>query len=728
MILTSSLGMRYSTLGAGMVLGPLPPPIVFDVFQTDPGIDAGRIEPTGVVPADGSYVFCLGHDTPGYKGFVQPGDYDEVSQTGTFPAGTVLSFQAVTRGPVAPPPTGYTWQADVLVDGTSVGSRVLAGDASVAWDWEVDLSGVSGSHELAFRLTYEGASLPGPPGLPVVEVEIPAFYVDALVFTSPTGPVITNEVPIAEQGEGDGPAPPDTTNVDFDVFGLGSNVVASSIAVTLNSVPAITAGVVQTGFHGSVGASAEVLHVTIAPNLAYASDSVVTVHVSARNVASVTHTRTWTFRVADITPPVMTSIQALSPTQLRVTWSKNVELVAPTGAHDGTNPNLYYVQAVQPDTVTPVVTGGPEGPLVYTPAPYVTVESVSVVSEASPCIVDLFTNVELSPGIPYLVTEVGVVDLVGNFVTSVTETVAFVPPTPLGRALNLYRLMPLMNRQEDVTQDLLRFLNCMQEPTSLLLYDIDTWTEIFDFKTAPDAFLSAILADLGNPFPFVLSTEGKRQLIAILVQIYEQKGTAIGIIHAVLFFLGLTVTITTYDSSGNWVLGESFLGDDPITPAGGLASVTTKVGSTVTMTGLSGLSGSEYVGRTLTVTGAASSGNNGSFPILSVPSPGTVTIQNAAGVASDANSDHISWSVSADPDVLGNCVLGPGGLAALFSFSVVSGISLTAEQIAQITWIANYMKPAHTHLLGIVVPVTPTPYDPVELGISELGVDWILHT
>jgi hypothetical protein len=36
-------------------------------------------------------------------------------------------------------------------------------------------------------------------------------------------------------------------------------------------------------------------------------------------------------------------------------------------------------------------------------------------------------------------------------------------------------------------------------------------------------------------------------------------------------------------------------------------------------------------------------------------------------------------------------------------------------------------KAAHEHLIGIVVPTTPPVYDPVELGISRLGVDWILH-
>jgi phage tail-like protein len=322
---------------------------------------------------------------------------------------------------------------------------------------------------------------------------------------------------------------------------------------------------------------------------------------------------------------------------------------------------------------------------------------------------------------------VGVEDLVGNFVTSVTSTIAFTPPAPAGRHFNLYRLMALMNRQEDTTQDLLRFMNCLQDPTNLLLYDIDTWVNIFNIQTAPPAFLTAMLADLGNPFPFVLSTESQRKLLTLLVAIYQQKGTAIGIINTVRFFLGLTITITTYDSSGNWILGESELGDDALPPQGGLATLVSKVSNLVTASGLAGITDSSFVGRTVTFSGASSSGNNLVAIIASVPSSGEITFSNPSAVVPDANDGFISWAVSADSTDAGNCVLGPGTSFALYAFTLYSATSLTAEQLQQITFIANYMKPAHTHLLGIVTPTSPVVYDPVELGLSELGVDWILH-
>jgi phage tail-like protein len=729
-----ALGTTTSYLG-GLALGG-GYPIPLDVFETDPGVDAGRIEPVGVVPEDGSYVFCLGHDAPGYTGFVQPGDASAIAQTDTLPAGNLLTFQAVTRGPSRVLPAGYYWQADVLIDNVSAGHRMLAGDAPVAWDWDVDVALLAGSHTVAFQLSFHGPSLPAPPTaadppveppilLPVLEVEIPGFYVDALVFSTAIGPLITNEVPVSEQGEGDGPAPADTTAIDFDVFGLGHTVTATSIGVTVNGQPAVVAGVVQAGFTGSVGATAEVVHVTVTPIAPFASNSVVTVAVTATNAVPVTHTRTWTFQVADITPPLMTSVVAIASNQIQVTWSKAISLVSPESAHDGTNPTLYYVTAVQPDAVTPAVSGGPVGDLIYTPPPYLTVESVTVINASSPSVVVLTLSDDLSPSIPYLVTEVGVEDLVGNFTTSVAGSTAFTPPAPAGRYFNLYRFLPLMNRQEDVTQDLLKFLNCLQDPTNLLLYDVDTWTEIFSITQAPDPFLTAMLADLGNPFPFVLSTEGKRKLLTLLVAIYEQKGTGLGIINAVRFFLGITITISTYDSSGNWILGESTLGEDGLSPLGFNATVVSYATGIITLGGLFGI-GPDFEGRSVTITGASSGGNNGTFTILTAD--GTeITYANPSGVSPDAHDGAIGWAIVPDATAPGSCVLAPGTSFALYAFTISSAIDLTDTQLAQIEFIANYMKPAHTHLLGVVTPTSPVVYDPVELGISELGVDWILH-
>jgi len=63
----------------------------------------------------------------------------------------------------------------------------------------------------------------------------------------------------------------------------------------------------------------------------------------------------------------------------------------------------------------------------------------------------------------------------------------------------------------------------------------------------------------------------------------------------------------------------------------------------------------------------------------------------------------------------------------LYSFKIVSPIALTEEQRKRITDIANYMKPAHTHLIEIEEPEVPLVIDDWELGLSELGEKTELH-
>ena len=67
---------------------------------------------------------------------------------------------------------------------------------------------------------------------------------------------------------------------------------------------------------------------------------------------------------------------------------------------------------------------------------------------------------------------------------------------------------------------------------------------------------------IGNPFPFDLDELGKRRLAAVLVEMYRQKGTAVGIRNAVRFFLGIDIAAITALAATALVLGESELGVD----------------------------------------------------------------------------------------------------------------------------------------------------------------------
>ena len=146
---------------------------------------------------------------------------------------------------------------------------------------------------------------------------------------------------------------------------------------------------------------------------------------------------------------------------------------------------------------------------------------------------------------------------------SSTTFVAFVPPKPAGRRFRLIKFLPQINRDEDVTGELARFVACLQEVTDLLLFDIDSFTDILDPDKAPEPFLDAMLFDLGNPFNFDLSEIDKRRLIDVLVEMYKQKGTQVGIVNVIRFFIGIEVTIVPFNPT-TWVLGEGELGEDTI--------------------------------------------------------------------------------------------------------------------------------------------------------------------
>jgi hypothetical protein len=73
------------------------------------------------------------------------------------------------------------------------------------------------------------------------------------------------------------------------------------------------------------------------------------------------------------------------------------------------------------------------------------------------------------------------------------------------------------------------------------------------------------------------------------------------------------------------------------------ASITTVVSGIVTITGVANMS-ADSVGHFITISGAASAGNNGTFLITAFNSATSVSYANSAGVASDANNPNIVWT------------------------------------------------------------------------------------
>lgn len=69
----------------------------------------------------------------------------------------------------------------------------------------------------------------------------------------------------------------------------------------------------------------------------------------------------------------------------------------------------------------------------------------------------------------------------------------------------------------------------------------------------------------------------------------------------------------------------------------------------VAVVGGLGYASADWVGLGLELSGAASPGNNGTFPIVGLPALRQVTVQNAGAVPGDANNGKILWRVVAAP-------------------------------------------------------------------------------
>lgn len=264
---------------------------------------------------------------------------------------------------------------------------------------------------------------------------------------------------------------------------------------------------------------------------------------------------------AATTGPRVVGAQARELARVRVSFDREVTQDDPGAPDDALNPARYALTRVSAPAVEALVV------------------SVDPVRNSA---VDLVTDVPLTPGASYRVDVDGVIDASGTPIAPNNASAGFtgfVPPRPANRVFDLYRFLPEINRREDETGDLRRFLACLQEVTDLVLVDIDRFPDILDPDLAPEPFLDLMLGELGNPFAFDLSVVDKRRLLNVLVAMYREKGTAPGITNAVRFFLGLEVQVTTYAGEA-LTLGESLLGEDWVLgPSSSFAALAFEVAS-----------------------------------------------------------------------------------------------------------------------------------------------------
>lgn len=459
------------------------------------------------------------------------------------------------------------------------------------------------------------------------EFELPGVYVDDVVFDdlgdAGANPflVLANRNP-----EPDEDSVRADRNLTLDIVAeTGATISLDEIAIDVDAAGFVVAhdGVgFQAGWNGTDSAvtapDAQTTRVVIDPSSDFGSLQSVSVRVKA-STAALSIEETYSFTIEDLTSPIVDAATARAKDQVQVTFNEPVKMDA--SASGALNPDNY------------AFTRNPTAE-----APSVDVEAVSVEkSDNSTVLVSL--DIEMTRGAPYDVTVTSVEDDAGNVISAPTNTASFTgyrPNTPEGRSFQLWRIgVSQKNRERDTSKELRAFVECVQEITDLLLCQIDAWTDILDPDFAPEPFVDVMLCDLGNPFTqFDLSLNDKRKLVRVLVDAYRQKGTAVGIINLVSFFLDIAITIEAFHAGG-WSLGESELG--------------------------------------------------------------------------------------------GDAILGPSSIFNAYSFQITSPVALTQEQRDRITDIARFMKPAHTHFVQFVEPSIPTTPDHLELGLSSLGAEWILH-
>lgn len=502
-------------------------------LQRRPGTASLRAEPTGWTAPEGSHVFVFGCDEPGREGYFLPDDEVRIEQVDSYGSARFIRAKARLRGPEVAPPTGWRWEAFSQVFATVAWAfELLPGETRDLTDLAINTQALGGSVTLAF-----GLRLVGPGGAEAEDLEIPAFYLDEIVLDDVTdGLIVANRSP-----EPGATGVPRDEAIQFDLMDSTGDPDETQTQVYVDGVLAYdgTAGGAQPGYSVLVTTPAVgVRRFLIAAPYLFESLREVPVQVVSQNVGA-THELdvTWTFTVEDLSAPQVVSATSRAHDVVRVVFDEAVEGADVAAA--------YSFERLE--------------------APAVDVEAVSV-ERVSSTEYDVTLDIPITRGVLYRVTVSGVEDVHGNEIEAPYDRADFrgyeCPPVA-GRSFELWRMVGQVNRERDVTRDLYKMIAVAQEVVDLLLCDIDRFTDILDVDVAAERYLDQMLIALGNPFEFDLDVDEKRRLIRTLVDMYKLKGTKVGIISVVRFFLGIEIDIVAFTEEG-WILGESELGEDTI--------------------------------------------------------------------------------------------------------------------------------------------------------------------
>lgn len=500
-------------------------------LQRRPGTSSGRVRgPSGWIPPEGSSALVLGCDEPGREGYFLPGDEVRATQADDFGVTRLVHSRARLRGPAVAPPAGWRWEAFCEVGGIETWTfELIPGETRELEDLAVNVSHFAGTQSLEF-----GLRVVGPPGAAAEILEVPAFYLDEIVLDE-----LAEGIRIANRSPEPGAVNVQRNErVSFDLMAVEGNTLGLP-QIYLDGVLVYEGGIPAPGYTVNFFIPYNgTRRFRIGAPYLFDSLRVVPVRVVCSTEDGVHHVdETWSFTVEDVTAPRLLSAVSRSHDVVRVTFDEPVE-----GAE---LPTAYDFERLE--------------------APAVNVRAVSV-REVSPTEYDVTLDIPITRGVLYRVTASDVRDVRGNVILAPYHQAEFhgyeCPPVP-GRRFELWRMIPAENRRQDVTRDLYKLLAVLQEVVDLLLCDVDRWTEILDVDVAAERYLDQMLIYLGNPFEFDLSADEKRRLIRTLVEMYQRKGTRVGIVSVVRFFLGLEIEVIAFTDEA-WVLGVHELDEETI--------------------------------------------------------------------------------------------------------------------------------------------------------------------
>lgn len=353
-------------------------------------------------------------------------------------------------------------------------------------------------------------------------MQLPSVTVDDVVEDS-TGVFVGNRNPEPDELQ----VSPSTT-IEFDCFEH-----TNALAVFVDELQVVAGSQLLNGWTGAVTAlpGGAGVHVSLKPPSPFIVDTYVVVVASSGSE----HAQ-WTFATYDFMPPLIQLAKPIDKATVEVVFTEPVFMGTSDSATGALNPARYTIEHVSRPAANP---------------------PVARVEYVAPNVVRLITEFECSFGAHYMLVIADVEDLAGNkFLApaNVFEFYGWSPPFPAGRRWVLHDFVPRMSLGEDSSDALRLLLGVLQDTNNILLESIDRWLEIIDPDVAPEAFVDAMLVDLGNPFSFELQLTDKRKLIKTLVLMYKLKGTTVGLISVVRFFLGIEVTCETFVGRG-WRLG-----------------------------------------------------------------------------------------------------------------------------------------------------------------------------